>query len=232
MHPGPEARRSPAPPPPLPRARAPLSRRLRIAAWRARLLVAALGLGLATAITVEALAPPAPPAVGVLVAAHDLAAGRTLTPADVAVAQVPPGTAVAGSQASADARAALVGATTAVPVPAGLPLVEGVLVGDRLVGPPGTVVTAVRLADDAVARLLGAGDRVDLLAAPADGGPGQVVAHGALVLASPGAATAGGLIDVGSGDERATLLVAVRAEDAAPLAGAVTGTSLVAVVVP
>ena len=68
--------------------------------------------------------------------------------------------------------------------------------------------------------------------APADGGPGRVVAHGALVLASPGAAAAGGLIDVGSGDERATLLVAVRAEDAAPLAGAVTGTSLVAVVVP
>jgi Flp pilus assembly protein CpaB len=214
------------------RARAPLGRRLRIAAWRARFLLAALGLGFAASIAVEALAPPAPDSVGVLVAAHDLAAGRTLTPADVAVAQVPPGAAVAGSRASPGARAALVGATTAVPVPAGLPLVDGVLVGNRLVGPPGTVVTAVRPADDTVARLLGAGDRVDLLAAPADGGPGQVVAHRALVLASPGAPATGGLIGAGSDDERATLLVAVQSEDAAALAGAVTGTSLVVVVVP
>jgi Flp pilus assembly protein CpaB len=211
--------------------RLPIRRRLRVALWRARFLVAAACLGLAAATALQVLAPAPEPTVEVLVAAHDLTAGTTLTGTDVVAIRLPAGAGVAGSSSSAPARADLVGATVAVAVPAGMPLVGGVIAGGELAGPAGTVVTAVRLADDAVARLLAAGDHVDLLAAPADGGGGTTVAGRALVMSVtvPDDGSSGLL--AGGGDTRATLVLAVRPDEAAAVAGAAGDATLIAVVV-
>lgn len=202
---------------------------MRVLAWRLRFVVAATCLGLAAAVTVSVLRPAPPAGVDVLVAAHDLPAGLQLASPDLRVVTVPESAAVAEAVASDEVRAALVGGTTAVPVPAGMPLVPDLLAGADLSGPPGTVVAAVRLADDAMAALLGPGDRVDLLAAPAEGGPGVTLARAALVLPSASHAESGGLL--GGDTDTAPLLVAVTPDEAAALAGAGVSNVLFAVVV-
>lgn len=219
-------------PPPLAVHRPPWRTRIRIALWRIRVPFAALLLGLAAAVAVDELRPSPPATVDVLVAARDLAVGTALTAADVRVAAFPPHAAPTAARVTDPA--SLVGRRTAVPVPAGLPLVPGVLAGGHLTGPPGTVVAAVRLADPAVVRLLSPGDRVDLLAASAAGGPATTVADGAVVLPSPadGAAAGGLLGSTGSAADQVPLMVAVRPEEAAAVAGAVGGSELSAVVVP
>lgn len=199
-------------------------------AWRWRFVVAALCLGAATGAAVDALRPSPPAGVDVLVAARDLPAGLELTAADVKVATVPDETVVGAARASDEARAELVGHTTAVAVPAGMPLVPQLLAGTQLVGPPGTVVAAVRLADDALATLLAPGDHVDLLAAPAEGGAGVTLARRALVLPSPPLSDGGGLWGPSTAN-RVPLLVAVQPGEATALAGAGTGDGVFAVVV-
>lgn len=220
------------PPPPLTVRRPPWRHRLRILLWRARVPLAAAALGLAAVVAVGDLRPAPPVTVDLLVAARDLTAGTVLTDADVRTAAVSPDAAVAGARAAG--HASVVGQRTAVPVPAGLPLVAGVLTGGRLTGPPGTVVAAVRLADGAVAALLQPGDRVDVLAASAQVGPGSAVARGALVLPAPAAQERGSGLLGGSGDASASapLMLAVQPEEAAALAGAAGTADLSAVVVP
>lgn len=217
-------------PPPLPRVAPPLRRRLRVLAWRSRFVVAAVCLGLAVATTVDTLRPHPPSGTDVLVAARDLPAGAALTGADVRVATVPRTLALAAAAASDEARAALVGRTAAVPVPAGMPLVPTLFAGTDLSGPPGTVVAAVHLADDALTTVLAPGDRVDLLAAPVEGGDGVTLARGALVLPSPPTDGGGGLLG-SSGEPAAPLLVAVRPDEAVALAGAGLSRALFAVLV-
>jgi Flp pilus assembly protein CpaB len=177
---------------------------------------------------VGALRPPDPATVGTVVAAHDLEAGTRLTASDVRVVQLPQAVAVAGAAGSTQA---VVGATTAVPLGAGTPLVPGVLV-ESVTGPAGTVVAAVRFADDAVASYLRPGDRVDVVAATPDGGPGGTLASRALVL--PGRAGTGegsdGLLGTGDADTGPVLL-AVTADEASALAGATGGSLLSAVIV-
>ncbi len=193
-------------------------------------MAAAACLGIAVNMTVGALRPAPPAGVDVLVAAHHLPAGAALTAADLRVVTLPERAAVPEAIASEASRAALVGRTTAVPVPAGLPLVPQVLAGVELTGPAGTVVAAVRLADGAMAALLAPGDRVDLLAAPVEGGPGVTLARAALVL--PSARQSGGSRLLGTDDAASPpLLVAVAADEAAALAGAGLSHALFAVVV-
>lgn len=218
-------------PAPFPRVAPPLRRRLRALLWRGRFVVAGGCLGLAAVVVVAAVRPAPPVGVDVLVAARDLPAGLTVSAGDVRVVTLPGPVAVAGAVATAGAGAALVGRRTAVPVPAGLPLVPQVLAGADLAGPPGTVVAAVRLADDAMVGLLAPGDRVDLLAAPAEGGAGTTVARGALVLPSAPKADGSGLLGMGAAGTQ-PLLVAVAPDEAAALAGAGVSTTLFAVVVP
>lgn len=200
--------------------------------WRTRVPLTALCLGLAAVAALDELRPPPAVTVDVLVAARDLPAGTTLTGPDVRIAHLPPEAALADARTGGSA--GVVGRRTAVPVPAGLPLVPGVLAGGRLTGPPGTVVTAVRLADAAVVRLLSPGDRVDVLAASAAGGPGATIATGALVLPSPVASgDSGGLLGAGSSSsDPVPLMLAVRPDEAATLAGAAGTADLSAVVVP
>lgn len=195
---------------------------LRVLLWRARLPMTALLLGAACAVVVGELRPPPAPTSPVPVASRALTAGHVLDASDLDVAEMPSGLVPSGAPSSAEP---LVGASLAVAVPAGLPIVDGLLAHDLVTGPPGTVVAAVRLADPAVAALLAPGSRVDVLAATDDGTTGRPLARGALVVAS--ADPAGHEAD----DSAPPLLLAVAPGEAAALAGAGPSALLSAVIV-
>lgn len=190
----------------------------------------ALGAALVASAVLDTVRPPPVPTVGIAVAARALDAGVTLGAGDVTVRRVAVGTAPDDAPSAASA---VVGSTLAVPVPAGLSLVPGVLVPTSVAGPPGTVVTTVRLADPAVAALLAPGMRVDVLAAsPEAGTEGVLVARRALVL--PGPATDPGgqsLLDVDA-SASPPLLLAVAPGEATVVAGAAAYAVLSVVVVP
>ncbi len=201
--------------------------------WRSRFLLAALCLAWVVVLLVPALRPPAPSHT-VLVAERDLPAGAELGAGDLAeieLAEVPDGVA---------SRERLIGRRLAVGVPAGLPLVETLLVGPGVASgaPPGTVVTPIRLADPALLQLLQVGDRLDLYLAPAVSDLGgahqaELVTSGALVLSIlDGAEAADGLLDTGSGADNGVIIVSVDAGDATLLTGASGLASFRAVVVP
>jgi pilus assembly protein CpaB len=184
----------------------------------ARRVAAAL---LATVALVTALRPApeqarAPESVEVAVAAHDLPSGTVLTAADVAVASYPPDAVPAGVAPAPDP---LLGRVLAGGVRVREPITDARLVGAGLTAllPVGQVAAPVRLADVAVAALVRTGDRVDVLATPADATATEVVAAGALVLAGSGA-------DDGSG--AGLLLIAVDEVTAARLAAAATTATL------
>ncbi|MDM7830638.1 SAF domain-containing protein [Cellulomonas edaphi] len=218
-------------PPPLERRRAPFAVTVRALMWRGRFVVVAVCLAAVASSVVDALRPPEPPTVGVVVAARALPAGRTLGVDDVRLVRLPVAVAPDGA---AHGAAALLGAATAVPLTAGTPVVPGLLVPDDLAGPPGTVVAAVRLADPAVASLLAAGMRVDVLSATPDDERGRVVAARALVLpAPPAAADEPGPFAVPAGDDTSyPVLLAVAPDEVDELAAAAASALLSAVVVP
>ncbi|MCD2096660.1 SAF domain-containing protein [Rhodococcus rhodochrous] len=133
--------------------------------------------------------------VGVVVAAHDLAPGHTLTADDVAHVERDRSTVVAGTLHDVDDA---VGHTLAGPVPAGEPLVDTRLLGPRLAavatGSTEARVVPIRLADAGVSELLREGDRVDVLTVTeTEEGPlpgAHVLARGAVVvLAESGGST-------------------------------------------
>ncbi|MEV5705315.1 flagellar biosynthesis protein FlgA, partial [Actinoallomurus sp. NPDC052274] len=105
-----------------------------------------------------------------------------LSAADVGVRALPARAVPAGTVRRAAGR------TLTGPVRRGEPLTDVRLRGGTLldVAGPGVVATPVRLADAAVVRLLHAGDRVDLLAARAEGPlPARTVAAAVPVVAVP-----------------------------------------------
>jgi pilus assembly protein CpaB len=157
-----------------------------------RLTAAALVL-LAAALALRANPARGAPTVPMLVAAHDLAPGTTLGPADVRVVQVPetlrPDAALGAAEDAA-------GRVLAGAAAAGEPIT-----GVRLVGPENTrlvtggldaVAVPVRLADPAVAGLLTPGMRVDVVTVEARGTTGVLLAADAsVVTVRPDGAEAG-----------------------------------------
>ena len=231
-----------------PVARRTPAHRWRLLAWRARFPVAATLLGVAAALVVGQLRPAPAVTIPVVVAARAIAPGGALSAADLHVAAMPPALVPHGAHPDP---ADVVGHQLVVGAPPGLPIVDGLLAGDRLAaaGPAGSVVAPIRLADPAVADLLRPGDRIDVLAAAgsADGEPVvRLLAERAIVLVNPGsgATTAdgdgtggGGLLGgatLSGGTSEASgdlTLVAVTPTEAAALAGAASWASLSAVVV-
>jgi hypothetical protein len=133
-----------------------------------RAAVAAL-VGLAVLFGLSAVSPAAPPTVPVLVAAHDLVAGATLSLADLRSASLPPAAVPGGAlRPGAD----VLGRLVAGPVRRGEPLTDVRLLGPSLLAAlargPGVVAVPVRFADSGAAALLRAGDHVDVLAAATD----------------------------------------------------------------
>ncbi|HEU0041710.1 MAG TPA: Flp pilus assembly protein CpaB [Jiangellaceae bacterium] len=188
-----------------------LSRFARTVTWHRRLLASGLAAA-AVALAIEAASPPAPETVEVVVAADDLSGGTTLTPDQLTVTELPPALLPAGLLAADDA----VGRVLAGPLRAGEPITDLRVVGPSLLEGwgSGVVASPVRIADAGAAAFLRPGDRIDLLAAAADGlGDAQVVAAEVPVLAvtdQPDAVLA----------EGALLLVGATAEQAAALARA------------
>jgi pilus assembly protein CpaB len=185
-----------------------------------RLLSAGL-VAAAAAVGLQVLAPPPPHLVPVVVAAHDLAAGRPVERGDLAVGQWAPGS--GPDQASADA-AAFVGRVTAGPVPGGAALTEADLLGPGLLAgqPPDLLAVPVRLGDPTPAGLVRSGDRVDLIS-----GAGAAVVSDVVVLADPasGPTAADGFGGLGtgaaaSGGAGGVLVVGVFAGQAGRLAAA------------
>lgn len=171
---------------------------------RHRRLLAAV---LAAAAALGAVAArPRPDGVRVLVAARDLAGGTTLRTGDVMVRVLPRPAVPDG----AVARAA--GHTLSGPVRRGEPLTDVRLRSRSLLdgGDPDGVATPVRLADAGVARLLHAGDRVDVLAARAEGPlPARTIATAVPVVAVPRPgpdAAEGALVVLRTGREQAAAL--------------------------
>jgi Flp pilus assembly protein CpaB len=192
----------------------------------ARRLAALVLLGLAGALAVRpapgaaAGTPPPPAVVPVVVATHDLAAGRALAGADVERRDVAPGAVPDGA---ATDPAALVGRVLAGALRRGEAVTDVRLVGPGLATglPGGEVAAPVRLADLAVTALVHAGDRVDVLASTEGAPRAEVVAPAALVLAVPDTGS-----DGPAGARAGLLLLAVDPPVAERLAAAAAAATL------
>ena len=201
-------------------------RDLRRALARHRVLLAAGLAAGAVAAGLTAVLPPPESQVQVLTAARDLPAGAVLAPDDVVVALVPGVLLPAGALVGpADA----VGRLIAGPVRRGETLTDVRLLGAGLLpvggGEISEVAVPVRVAEAAAAALVEAGDRIDVLAAPPEGGPAaSVVAAGVRVLAVPAVGD-----DPGEGS---LLVVAAGRPAAARLAAAAVTGRLSLVVLP
>jgi len=222
-------------PPPLARTPLPRSLRWRRVAWRGRFAAAAVCVGVAASAALRTVDPPPTQTVPVVVTAHAVEAGVALGRSDLRVAQVPVDLVPTGAPTDV---AGVDGATTAVPLEGGAPLVAGVLAPRDVRGPAGTVVVPVRFADQAAARLLSPGMHVDVVAATAEGTTGRTVARRALVLPTPVQASSrtsdGGLLG-GSGSDDADappVLLAVQPDEATAVAWTSASALLSAVVVP
>jgi Flp pilus assembly protein CpaB len=193
-------------------------------------------LGVAVASGLVALRPPAPPAVRVTVAAHDLLPGDLLDAADLRTAAVPRAVAPTGALPTA----ALLGRTVAAVVLAGEPVPAVRLLGAGLgaaAGGPNRVAVPVRLPDD-LAALLRVGEVADLVAPSAtdvadassgraDGGAvptARVIARSARVLASASAGTrSDGLLSGPAGSQRLLVLAVAEDEAASVVAASAQG---------
>ncbi len=186
-------------------------RRVRRAILRRRRLLAALLTGVAVLAGMRSVTAPPPPTVQVMVAAHDLAAGTTLDAGDLVAVEFRPGSEPEGLVAQPAGRLVV------SPVRRGEPITDVRLLGPSLAdGHVGLVPTPVRLPDAAMAGLLRTGDTVDVLAADPQGGPTEVVAGDALVLAVP-AVTEDAMADALPGR---LVVLGIGATEVAAVAGA------------
>lgn len=150
--------------------------------WHRRKL-AALCAAVAVFAGLNALRPPAPPTVSVVIASHDLTAGATLRASDLVAMRLPETLAPAQRLTAGS----LVGRILAGPVASGIPLTRLSLAGDAWRSlPPGRVAVAVRLQDAAVAGLLSSGQHVGLLAVdPHTPSEAKLLVDDAIVLSVP-----------------------------------------------
>jgi len=215
-------------------ARHPALLALRIAAWRARWLGRVLLVAVAVVLVVHLTAPP-PAGIPVVVTSRTVHGGDPLTTADLRVVRLPVGLVPSATHAGTGP---LLGRAPAVDLPAGIPVVDGLLAGQRftLPPPPGTVVVAVGLT---AIDLLVVGDRVDLVAPGGSGGlatevPGGepvVLARAALVLdVRPATNASGGLLG-GGADTGQRVVVAVSRDEGSRIAAVWDGAGLGAVLV-
>lgn len=194
--------------------------RLRRFILRRRRLIAALLCCAAAGTAVQALLPPDPGKVRLVVAAADLPAGALITAGDLRTVPLP---ASAVPPDSFSDPAQLSGRRLATPLQQGSPLMQTSLVGTGLLtgAPPGSVAVSVRPADPALVQLISPGQLVDVVLAGAEAEQGSgspaVLAADAPVLwtASDGADSW-----PGSGETGAVVVLAAAPGEAAALAAA------------
>jgi Flp pilus assembly protein CpaB len=193
---------------------------VRTGRWHRRLLASGLLAG-SMAVGLQALEPPPPPSVRVVVAARDLTSGTRLAPADLAVIRLAPSSVPDGTIASpADALARVLVSTAR----RGEPLTDVRLVRSRLsAGDRRAVRVPVRIADAEAVALLRPGDVVDVLgAAPSSDGSGgtsaRLLASTVRVVTVPETDDQAGFDQLGA--DGALVLVTTTPTTAARLAGA------------
>jgi Flp pilus assembly protein CpaB len=149
----------------------------RVAIWQWRYLLVALAAGVAAMQVLQVVAPTPPPVVNAVFAARDLPVGTNLTAEDLLVTPVP----AQFAQGLATQVDEIAGRVTTTGIGANSPVwLSGVSSSDLgSVAPPGTVVVPLKL-DAVTTSILTPGDRVDLIAATAEGS--VTVANSALVL--------------------------------------------------
>jgi Flp pilus assembly protein CpaB len=195
----------------------------RVRRWylRHRRLLTATLAAVAVVSFGHVVAPGSPPHAVMVVAAHDLAAGSVLGPADLRLVGTDPHSLPAHAATEATS---LTGRTVAAPMRAGEPFTDQRLVGRPLVsGYPGAVAAPIRVSDADAVSLLRVGDRIDVYAASGDrSGPAERVVSGAYVVTTPAADPQA------DGREGALVVLAVTQPQAARLAqaGAVTALSV------
>lgn len=162
----------------------------------------------------------------VLVAAHDLRPGATLTPDDVRLEKRSAATIPDGSQTDPGAVA---GATLASPTRRGEVLTDVRLLGSRLAeaaiaskAGAGARIVPLHLADGALLDLVRVGDVVDVLAAPADT-PGGTPAVTKVVATDAVVVLVSAKQKVQAADSDRVVLVALPARVANAVAGSVLG---------
>lgn len=181
---------------------------------RRKLAVLATVAAVLTGLT--SLAPPRPDTVSVVTAARPLAAGSTISSADLDQTALPARAVPEGAWTDPTE---LIGQKVAGPVPLRQVLTASTLLRHRTTGTR-TVVAPLPVADDRVSLLLEAGDVVDVLAAESETGKTRVVASAVRVVTGAIADT-----DNGSGSG-GLVLVEVSPKTAAALAGAATVSAL------
>ncbi len=185
-----------------------------------RWVVAAALLGLAGLLLAAGQAPAAPaPSTTVLVASHDLTGSAPLSRADLRLTRLPTNLLPHGVLSAVSAA---LGRSPAGPVRAGEPLTDVRLLGPALLratGAAGKVAAPVRIADPGAVSLIHPGDRVDVIAGNASGGPARVIAADLAVIGVPPASADGAA-------EGALIVLAAPTQVAARLVGAAASTRL------
>lgn len=136
----------------------------RAASWHRRSLAALCAAGCVLA-TLSVLSPTTR-TVDVVVAAHDLTAGTTLTAADLALARYPPELVPEGALSTlSEAQSA----TSTLPITHGTPLTPAMVGGTGSMAAPGERLAAFRLSDAGLRALMSVGDRVTVVATTDEG---------------------------------------------------------------
>ncbi len=148
--------------------------------WHRR-SIAAVATFVAVLAAITALQPDRPPQRSVVVAARAIAAGTTLSAADVSVAIIPESLAPPDAAASFDD---VVGRAVNAPVSERSVLTASTIASGQVLARPGFVVAALPLTNDALLELLRPGSVIDILAPQREAG--GVLASGVRVVAAPG----------------------------------------------
>ncbi|MEV7605286.1 Flp pilus assembly protein CpaB [Paenarthrobacter sp. NPDC089322] len=206
--------------------RSSYSPRRRLSSWlsRNRRLTVALLLCVATGIAVQQLTPASEQRTSVLVAARDLAAGTSITPADFTSVGVPTDFAVSGALTDP---ALLAGRQLASPLAKGQVPTEANLLGPGLLtgAPAGSAAVPLRMADPSSIQLLSPGQLVTVILTATEAFDD---ARGSEVLAGPvpvlWTSVRGGQAGqwLGTSDTEGLVVVAADPQQAEKLAGAST----------
>lgn len=159
---------------------APFAALTRTLRWHRRVVAAVLA-GLAALFALQALSPPPPVTLPVVVTTRAIPAGSTLGEGDVKVAQLPAGAAPA--DAPRELRQ-VVGRQALTALPAGAVVLREVTLDPTASLPKGQVLVPFRIADPAIAALVRVGDVVSVVA-PDSEGRTKVVAARVRVAALP-----------------------------------------------
>lgn len=173
--------------------------------WHRRWFAALLA-SIAVLATLEALSPEAGGTVPVVVAAHEIAGGSTISASDLEVLAYPGPFAPDGA---VDDPSTLVGSEVVVSVPARRPLTRADLLDAPALVGAGKVAVPVRFSDAGTVAILRVGSHIDVLGQSGQDAAAATIAQNVRVVAIPGSDGPGALGSSWSGG-----LVLVEADGA------------------